>query len=91
MMNKIAKNARKYIPIIEKRLIDKFFRKLSTGTVKKVHKKTANIRTYAQIVDNLCISCDYSIYSSAFYTELCGLNNLKLWTVWKSLLICWYY
>ncbi len=32
----------------------------------------ANTRAYAQIVDNLCITCDYSIYSSWFYTIECG-------------------
>jgi len=39
-----------------------FSEKLSTGYRQFVEKVKANIRTYAQLVDNLCVSCDKTIY-----------------------------
>ena len=68
-----------------------FSENLSTTSRKIIAYKIANTRTYAQSVDKLWVTCDYSIYCGEFYTKKLRIKILKLWIVWKSLLICWYY
>lgn len=46
-----------------------------------------NICTYAQFVDNLCISRWNSIYSRSLIHRYCAQKLFYLWTVWISLLI----
>ena len=36
------------------------------------HRKMANMRTYAQFVDNLWVTCGLSICSGWFFTMDCG-------------------
>ncbi|QEY22001.1 hypothetical protein D0S48_15760 [Psychrobacillus sp. AK 1817] len=46
-----------------------------------------NIRTYAQSVNNLLVSCVFSIYCGYLCLHLVEKFVLKLWIMWINLLI----
>lgn len=77
------------IAVLHKEIVsDKFFRKLSTASTEKRANKTANICTYTQTVDKMCVSCVCSIYCGGFYEKNGSSNILGLWIMWISMLIC---
>ena len=70
---------------------DKLEKNLSTVSSVNVQKFHSNMRTYTQTVDNLWKSCDLSIYSMLELWIIYVFKKIRLWVMWKTLLICWYY
>lgn len=74
--------------IIEKSRFSYIFLKTYPQVIKLFFKKVnTNIRTYAQTVDKLCITCDKTRYCGWFFTIGCGEEKILMWIMWKTLLI----